>query len=120
KAVGAPGYCGEKGFTTVERLWTRPTLELNGIWGGYQGEGAKTVIPSKAFAKFSTRLVPIRIRRKSRNSLRSTFATCCRTQCAPKLLRGNQSHRALLLGPGHAVTRLSLRERAPVSFLAVN
>jgi acetylornithine deacetylase/succinyl-diaminopimelate desuccinylase-like protein len=58
KAVGAPGYDGEKGFTIVERLWTRPTLELNGIWGGYTGEGAKTVIPSKAFAKFSTRLVP--------------------------------------------------------------
>jgi acetylornithine deacetylase/succinyl-diaminopimelate desuccinylase-like protein len=57
-AVGAPEYCGEKGFTTVERLWIRPTLELNGIWGGYQGEGAKTVIPSKAYAKFSTRLVP--------------------------------------------------------------
>jgi len=58
KAVGAPGYDGEKGFTIVERLWTRPTLELNGIWGGYIGEGAKTVIPSKANAKFSTRLVP--------------------------------------------------------------
>jgi acetylornithine deacetylase/succinyl-diaminopimelate desuccinylase-like protein len=57
-AVGAPGYTGEKGFTTVERLWIRPTLELNGMWGGYQGEGAKTVIPSKAYAKFSTRLVP--------------------------------------------------------------
>jgi acetylornithine deacetylase/succinyl-diaminopimelate desuccinylase-like protein len=58
KTVGAPGLCGEKGFTIVEQLWTRPTLELNGIWGGYTGEGAKTVIPSKAYAKLSTRLVP--------------------------------------------------------------
>ncbi|MGA2419139.1 MAG: dipeptidase [Candidatus Acidiferrum sp.] len=58
RAVGAAAYDGEKGFSIVERLWTRPTLEINGMWGGYQGEGAKTVIPSKAYAKFSTRLVP--------------------------------------------------------------
>ncbi|MBE50875.1 MAG: peptidase dimerization domain protein [Flavobacteriales bacterium] len=49
---------GEKGYTTIERTGIRPTLDVNGIWGGYIGEGAKTVIPSKAFAKISMRLVP--------------------------------------------------------------
>ncbi len=49
---------GEKGFTTNERTGIRPTLDVNGIWGGYTGEGAKTVLPSKAFAKISMRLVP--------------------------------------------------------------
>jgi acetylornithine deacetylase/succinyl-diaminopimelate desuccinylase-like protein len=58
KTVGAPALCGEKGYTIVEQLWLRPTLELNGIWGGYMDEGAKTVIPSKVYAKLSTRLVP--------------------------------------------------------------
>lgn len=49
---------GEKGYSTFERTGTRPTLEVNGIWGGYTGPGAKTVLPSKAFAKISMRLVP--------------------------------------------------------------
>jgi len=49
---------GEKGYTTIERTGTRPTLDVNGIWGGYIGEGAKTVLPSKAYAKISMRLVP--------------------------------------------------------------
>jgi acetylornithine deacetylase/succinyl-diaminopimelate desuccinylase-like protein len=49
---------GEKGYTTLERTGIRPTLDVNGIWGGYTGEGAKTVLPSKAFAKISMRLVP--------------------------------------------------------------
>jgi acetylornithine deacetylase/succinyl-diaminopimelate desuccinylase-like protein len=49
---------GEAGYSTLERTSTRPTLDVNGIWGGYIGEGAKTVLPSKAFAKISMRLVP--------------------------------------------------------------
>ncbi|MEC8692245.1 MAG: dipeptidase [Bacteroidota bacterium] len=49
---------GEEGFSTLERTGIRPTLDVNGIWGGYTGEGAKTVLPSKAYAKISMRLVP--------------------------------------------------------------
>jgi len=56
--LGVDKLWGEKGFTTNERTGIRPTLELNGIWGGYTGEGAKTVLPSKAYAKISARLVP--------------------------------------------------------------
>ena len=56
--VGAPAPFGEAGFTTLERQWTRPTLEVNGMWGGYQGPGQKTVIPSEAHAKITCRLVP--------------------------------------------------------------
>ena len=56
--LGVTTLWGEKGYTTNERTGIRPTLEVNGIWGGYTGEGAKTVLPSKAFAKISCRLVP--------------------------------------------------------------
>ena len=58
KSIGLNGVEGEEGYTTLERTSIRPTLDCNGIWGGYTGEGAKTVIPSKAFAKISMRLVP--------------------------------------------------------------
>jgi acetylornithine deacetylase/succinyl-diaminopimelate desuccinylase-like protein len=56
--LGIEDVAGEEGYTTLERVSIRPTLDVNGIWGGYTGEGAKTVIPSKAYAKISMRLVP--------------------------------------------------------------
>lgn len=57
-SVGVKALPGEKGFSVLERLWSRPTLDVNGIWGGFQGQGAKTVLPNKAGAKVSMRLVP--------------------------------------------------------------
>ena len=56
--VGAAAAVGEPGYATLERQWTRPTLEVNGLWGGYQGPGMKTVVPSEAHAKITCRLVP--------------------------------------------------------------
>ena len=58
KDLGIGAVWGEKGYSTNERTGIRPTLEVNGIWGGYTGEGSKTVLPSKAYAKISARLVP--------------------------------------------------------------
>jgi len=58
KETGVPQLFGEKGFSTVERIWARPTAEINGFGGGYQGRGTKTVIGREAFAKLTFRLVP--------------------------------------------------------------
>ena len=55
--LGIPDVFGEDGYSTRERLWARPTFELNGIWGGWQGNGIKTVLPAQAFAKITCRLV---------------------------------------------------------------
>jgi acetylornithine deacetylase/succinyl-diaminopimelate desuccinylase-like protein len=56
--TGVPELFGEAGYNSMERIWARPTAEINGIGGGYQGQGTKTVIPSRAFAKLTFRLVP--------------------------------------------------------------
>ncbi len=79
KDLGVTELWGEKGFTTNERTGIRPTIEVNGIWGGYTGEGAKTVLPGKAFAKISARLVPNQSSTKITEKLINYF-----TSIAPK------------------------------------
>lgn len=73
KELGVQDNWGEKGYTTLERTGTRPTLDVNGIWGGYTGEGAKTVLPSKAYAKISMRLVPHQISDEISNLFKAHF-----------------------------------------------
>lgn len=75
KDLGVAELWGEKGYTTNERTGIRPTIELNGIWGGYTGEGAKTVLPSKAFAKISARLVPNQSSKKITEKLLQYFTS---------------------------------------------
>ena len=75
--IGASAGGGEAGYTNLERRWVRPTYDVNGIWGGYQGEGAKTVLPSLAGAKFSFRLVPNQDPEKISTELRVMLEAMC-------------------------------------------
>ncbi|MCE9548750.1 MAG: dipeptidase [Planctomycetia bacterium] len=68
---------GEVGFTNLERRWARPTCDINGLWSGYQGEGAKTVLPARAGAKFSFRLVPNQDPKKIAVALRKYLDSLC-------------------------------------------
>ncbi len=73
--LSAPG--GESGYTTLERRWARPTFDVNGITAGYQGEGAKTIVPESASAKFSFRLVPDQSPKKIGSALREKLVEMC-------------------------------------------
>ena len=77
KQLGINEIFGEKGYTTLERRWARPTFDVNGLWSGYQGEGAKTVLPAEAGAKFSFRLVPNQDLAKVKSGLEQILADNC-------------------------------------------
>ncbi|MBN2725695.1 MAG: dipeptidase [Deltaproteobacteria bacterium] len=79
--TGSPGPFGEKGYTTLERMWARPTCDVNGIFSGYTGEGAKTIIPSTATAKVSMRLVP----NQDPDKIASSFISYVKSICPPGL-----------------------------------
>lgn len=76
-SISVDALAGEKGFSNLERRWARPTLDVNGLTSGYQGEGAKTVLPSRASAKFSFRLVPKQDPHKLRASLEGMLRRLC-------------------------------------------
>ena len=75
--VGVDTAVGEEGYSTLERRWARPTCDVCGLWSGYQGEGAKTVLPSTAGAKFSFRLVPDQDPEKITAALKNVLAEWC-------------------------------------------
>jgi len=77
KQIGVDGAIGEKGYTVLERRWARPTYDINGLWSGYQGEGAKTILPATAGAKFSFRLVPNQDPAKITAGLKWRLAELC-------------------------------------------
>jgi acetylornithine deacetylase/succinyl-diaminopimelate desuccinylase-like protein len=108
--TGAPALGGEAGFSTLERLWMRPTCEINGLLSGYTGEGAKTVLPAKAMAKVSCRLVPDQDPREIEQLMRAHVE-----RFAPKgvsvtvtHLHGGQPWRANLDGPLFEAARVAL------------
>lgn len=89
KESGARELFGEKGFTTFERIWARPTAEINGIGGGYQGEGTKTVLPSYGFAKLTFRLVPNQNGEEIVNLAKKHFQKHCPAGVSLELISGH-------------------------------
>jgi acetylornithine deacetylase/succinyl-diaminopimelate desuccinylase-like protein len=94
KAIDVKELFGEKGYTTLERTGIRPSFDVCGIWGGYTGEGAKTVLPSKAYAKISTRLVPDQDNKKISQLFKEYFEKIAPdyVKVNVKILHGGQAY----------------------------
>ena len=103
KAIGVNELCGEKGFSTIERTGIRPSFDVCGIWGGYTGEGAKTVLPSKAYAKISSRLVPNQSHEKIAKLFEAYFLKIAPQSVKVKVesLHGGQAYACPIDLPGY-------------------
>ena len=110
RETGAPALDGEAGFTTLERIWARPTCEVNGLLSGYTGEGAKTVLPSRAMAKVSCRLVPDQDPVEIEKLLQSHIERVAPREVTVKIthLHGGKPWRASLDGPLYDAARRAL------------
>ncbi len=110
--IGVDYLGGEKGYSTIERLGIRPSLDVNGIWGGYTGEGAKTILPSKAFAKISMRLVPDQDFRKVEKQFDQYFRSLAPEGITVKtrVLHGGQAYVSPLDSPEYEAAAMALEE----------
>ena len=110
--AGSPALGGEAGYTVLERLWTRPTCEINGLLSGYTGEGAKTVLPAKAMAKVSCRLVPDQDPEEIAALLRAHVERVAPpgVTVTVRALHGGRPWRADLAGPIYDAARRALAE----------
>jgi acetylornithine deacetylase/succinyl-diaminopimelate desuccinylase-like protein len=113
KEVGVRALGGEAGKTTLEKLWTRPTCEVNGMLSGYTGEGAKTVLPAEAMAKVSFRLVPDQrpedVERQLKSHLMKQLPASSGVTVQVTALHGGRPWRADLDGPLYDAARVALR-----------
>jgi acetylornithine deacetylase/succinyl-diaminopimelate desuccinylase-like protein len=112
KSVSVNELTGEKGYSDLERIGIRPTLDVNGIWGGYTGEGAKTILPSKAFAKISMRLVPYQNAEKIAGLFEKHFLSIAPAGVTVRAeyLHGGESYISPLDTPAYKAAAMAVEE----------
>ncbi|MDR0726145.1 MAG: dipeptidase [Prevotellaceae bacterium] len=121
KSLNINEVWGETGYTTTERTGIRPALDVNGIWGGYTGEGSKTIIPAKAFAKISMRLVPNQDYTKIAELFKAHFESLAPAYVRVKVtpLHGGQGYVSPIDSPAYKAAQRAVKESfgvAPVPF----
>ncbi len=118
--LGIDSFFSEKPYGPLEAVRFRPTLEFNGIGGGYQGPGSKTVIPSKAFVKITCRLVPDQNAADIQDKLIETLKERCPSGTKMEIERGHASGAYLVVPPGKSNSNPQMNPRLSVAFRAVN